>query len=134
MGLLNLINDKVNTLYNLCMVVLIQSFNYLQVPPELTRSNSPVVNKGQIYISKTSSGEVVDAYSNQFRRDFSTFLKFRSEEITAGGHMVLTFKGRRSADPSDDESCLLWDYLSMSLQHLVKQVSSIYLMQIRKPS
>ncbi|KAF8011426.1 hypothetical protein BT93_J1901 [Corymbia citriodora subsp. variegata] len=93
-----------------------------QVPVELSdRSNKALVNKGKIYISRTSPLGVVEAYLNQFRRDFSSFLRSRSEEIAPGGHMVLTFGGRRVANPSTDESCLLWDYLGLAFQDLVSQ-------------
>ncbi|KAI6671523.1 hypothetical protein NL676_006408 [Syzygium grande] len=93
-----------------------------QVPVELSDpSNRALVNKGKIYISRTSPQGVVEAYSNQFRRDFSSFLKSRSEEIAPGGHMVLTYRGRRMPDPYPDESCLLWDYLGLAFQDLVSQ-------------
>ncbi|KAK9285042.1 hypothetical protein L1049_024226 [Liquidambar formosana] len=91
-----------------------------QVPPELNdRANKEIVNKGKIYISKTSSPAVIKAYVTQFQRDFSLFLKSRAEEIIPGGRMVLSFRGRRLADPSPDESCLLWDLLAQAFQDLV---------------
>ncbi|OWM66456.1 jasmonate O-methyltransferase-like [Punica granatum] len=93
-----------------------------QVPPELSvRSSKRLVNKGKIYISKTSPPEVADAYLNQFRRDFSAFLKSRSEEIVPRGWIVAQLRGRRTPDPSHEESCLLWDYLGKALQDLVSE-------------
>ncbi|KAL3720563.1 hypothetical protein ACJRO7_005387 [Eucalyptus globulus] len=93
-----------------------------QVPLELSDcSDKAMVNKGKIYISRTSPPRVVEAYLSQFRRDFSSFLRLRSEEIAPGGHMVLTFRGRRMPDPFPDESCLLWDYLGLAFQDLVSQ-------------
>ena len=58
----------------------------------------------------------------QFRKDFSLFLKLRSEEIAPEGRMVLTIKGRRTADATSSESCLLWDYLGQAFQDLVAEV------------
>ncbi|KAM7264396.1 hypothetical protein ACFE04_002079 [Oxalis oulophora] len=90
-----------------------------QVPPEL-QSNS-LVNKGKIFISKTTPSEVIDAYFRQFKRDFASFLRSRSIEVAPGGRMVLTFKCRRTADPTPDECCMLWDYLAQAIQDLVAE-------------
>ncbi|XP_062080022.1 probable caffeine synthase MTL3 [Humulus lupulus] len=48
-----------------------------QVPKELLVNN----NKGNIYISKTSPPLVFKAYLDQFHKDFTNFLRWRSEEI-----------------------------------------------------
>ncbi|KAF6170798.1 hypothetical protein GIB67_015750 [Kingdonia uniflora] len=90
-----------------------------QVPPELREDANVVLNKGKIYISKTSPVGVSVAYLTQFQRDFSVFLKSRSKEMVAGGHMVLTLRGRRVGDPSTDESCILWDFIAQALNDLV---------------
>ncbi|GAV72886.1 Methyltransf_7 domain-containing protein [Cephalotus follicularis] len=62
------------------------------------------LNKGKIYISNTSPQCVLDAYSLQFQKDFSLFLKSRSEETVPGGRMVLSFFVRRSTDPTTEEN------------------------------
>ncbi|KAL6345363.1 hypothetical protein AAG906_015846 [Vitis piasezkii] len=90
-----------------------------QVPPELL--NKQITNKGKIYLSKTSSPALIDAYASQFQRDFSLFLKLRSEETVPGGRMVLSLMARRTPDPVSDESCLLWDLLAQALQGLVSE-------------
>ncbi|KAG8660029.1 hypothetical protein MANES_02G107100v8 [Manihot esculenta] len=92
-----------------------------QVPPQLSDKTNPLINKGKIYISNTSPPDVINAYKAQFQRDFSSFLEARSKEVVPGGHMVLMFKGRRLADPSPYESCLLWDYLGQAFQDLVSK-------------
>lgn len=46
----------------------------------------------------------------------------RSKEVVPGGRMVFTLKARRFADPTADESCLIWDYLGQALQDLVLKV------------
>ncbi|XP_038723813.1 S-adenosyl-L-methionine:benzoic acid/salicylic acid carboxyl methyltransferase 3-like [Tripterygium wilfordii] len=92
-----------------------------QVPPELTDKENPLINKGKVCISKTSPPAVINAYRNQFLKDFSSFLKSRSEEVVSGGRMVFTFGGRITADPTLDESCLTWDYLGLAFQDLVSQ-------------
>ncbi|CAI8609107.1 unnamed protein product [Vicia faba] len=76
-------------------------------------------NKGNIYMSSTSPANVLAAYYNQFRRDFSKFLKFRAEEVVEGGRMILTFLGRKSDDPSSKECCYIWDLMAMALNDMV---------------
>ncbi|KDP23998.1 hypothetical protein JCGZ_25386 [Jatropha curcas] len=88
---------------------------------ELSNKLNPLINKGKIFISKTSPPEVINAYKAQFQRDFSSFLEARSREVVPGGRMVLMFKGRRLVDPAADESCLLWDYLGQAFQDLVSK-------------
>ena len=95
-----------------------------QVPPELI--DKKITNKGKIYLSKTSSPALINAYASQFQRDFSLFLKLRAEEIVPGGRMVFSLKARRIADPVPDESCLLWDLLAQALQELVSEVCFQY--------
>ncbi|KAJ0041116.1 hypothetical protein Pint_28484 [Pistacia integerrima] len=92
-----------------------------QVPPELSDKENPVINKGKIFLSKTSPPAVIKAYKTQFQRDFSSFLKFRSAEVIPEGRMVLSFRARRTPDPTPEESCLLWDYLGEAFQDLVAQ-------------
>ncbi|KAB2057697.1 hypothetical protein ES319_A11G184800v1 [Gossypium barbadense] len=90
-----------------------------QVPLELVDKANPVINKGKIFISRTSPAAVIDSYVTQFRKDFTLFLKLRSEEIAPKGRMVLTLRGRTTPDPTSDQSCLLWDYLGQAFQDLV---------------
>ncbi|KAB5527741.1 hypothetical protein DKX38_021588 [Salix brachista] len=59
------------------------------------------LNKGNIYLAKTSPPGVHKAYLNQFEKDFTAFLRSRSEEMIPGGHMVLTIYGR---DENNDSS------------------------------
>ncbi|CAL5331177.1 unnamed protein product [Camellia sinensis] len=78
-------------------------------------------NKGNIYMERTSPPTVFEAYLKQFQMDFSTFLSLRSEEIVVGGPMILTFLGRRIADPTDKDCCILWELLTKSLLDLVPE-------------
>ncbi|XP_058097296.1 S-adenosyl-L-methionine:benzoic acid/salicylic acid carboxyl methyltransferase 3-like isoform X1 [Magnolia sinica] len=92
-----------------------------QVPPGLENGRGGVLNKGNIYMAKTSPPAVFKAYLEQFERDFSLFLRSRSEEMTSGGCMVLTLMGRRSSDPSSGECCYLFELLSQALMEMVSQ-------------
>ncbi|KAI3712873.1 hypothetical protein L1987_71441 [Smallanthus sonchifolius] len=62
------------------------------------------VNKGNIYLSSTSPESVSRAYLEQFQKDFLGFLRCRSEELMAGGRMVLTLAGRTTDDPRVEEN------------------------------
>lgn len=88
---------------------------YLQVP------DLEEINKGNIYISITSPTSVIRTYHQQFQKDFSAFLKCRSEEMVTGGRMVLTILGRISDDPTSKECCYIWELLSKALRDMVSQ-------------
>ncbi|GMI79505.1 hypothetical protein like AT5G66430 [Hibiscus trionum] len=78
-------------------------------------------NKGNVYIAKSSPPNVSKAYSEQFRNDFSNFLRFRSEEMIGGGRMLLTLIGRSITDPTSKDCCCIWDLFTKSLHDLVAE-------------
>ncbi|XP_057499269.1 S-adenosyl-L-methionine:benzoic acid/salicylic acid carboxyl methyltransferase 3-like [Actinidia eriantha] len=78
-------------------------------------------NKGNIYMGSTSPPSVIKAYYEQFQKDFSLFLKCRSEELVSGGRMVLTILGRKSDDPSSKEGCYIWELLATALNEMVSE-------------
>ncbi|XP_023636653.1 salicylate/benzoate carboxyl methyltransferase isoform X2 [Capsella rubella] len=81
-------------------------------------------NKMSVYIQNSSPLSTYKAYLNQFERDFTTFLKLRSEEMVSNGRMVLTFIGRRTIDnPLHRDCCHFWTLLSKSLRDLVVEKS-----------
>ncbi|KAK6129571.1 hypothetical protein DH2020_036672 [Rehmannia glutinosa] len=86
-----------------------------RVPPGLE------MNKGNIYMASGSPANVMNAYYDQFQRDFSKFLKCRSEEVVGGGRMVLTILGRESEDASSKECCYIWELLALSLKEMVSE-------------
>ncbi|KAK7376781.1 hypothetical protein VNO80_02197 [Phaseolus coccineus] len=92
-----------------------------QVPGGLEDDSGRALNKGKIYISKSSPQCVLDAYSQQFKNDFSLFLASRSHEMVTGGRMVLSFMGRTTIDPTPDHSCYQWELLARSLMTMVSQ-------------
>ncbi|KAJ4753146.1 S-adenosyl-L-methionine-dependent methyltransferase superfamily protein [Rhynchospora pubera] len=63
-----------------------------------SKTENVPLNRGNIYIGKTSSSHVVKLYQDQFKRDFTLFLKFRFNELVPGGQMVLAFLGRKEKD------------------------------------
>ncbi|XP_045829799.1 S-adenosyl-L-methionine:benzoic acid/salicylic acid carboxyl methyltransferase 3-like [Trifolium pratense] len=78
-------------------------------------------NKGKIYLASTSPSSVLKAYYKQFQTDFSLFLKCRAQELFENGHMILTFLGRKSDDPSSKECCYIWELMAMALNDMVLQ-------------
>ncbi|KAL2318777.1 hypothetical protein Fmac_032653 [Flemingia macrophylla] len=92
-----------------------------QVPRGLMDGCGRALNKGKIYISKSSPECVLDAYSEQFKSDFSVFLASRSQEIVAGGRMVLSLLGRESVDPTTANGCYQWELLAHTLMTMVSE-------------
>ncbi|KAL1197195.1 Salicylate/benzoate carboxyl methyltransferase [Cardamine amara subsp. amara] len=93
----------------------IYSFHFLsKVPDGLEK------NKMSVYITSSSHLNEYKAYLNQFQRDFTTFLRMRSEEMVSNGRMVLTLIGRNTlGDPLYRDCCHFWTLLSNSLRDLV---------------
>ncbi|XP_075496602.1 S-adenosyl-L-methionine:benzoic acid/salicylic acid carboxyl methyltransferase 2-like [Primulina tabacum] len=81
-----------------------------------------LLNKDNIYMSSASPTQVIDTYYNQFRIDFYTFLRCRSEEIVSGGRMVLTILGRRGHEDACREGCCyIWELLALVLKQMVAE-------------
>lgn len=80
------------------------------------------MNKGKLYLSKTSPLRVLEAYLLQFQKDFSLFLKSRAEEMVSGGRMVLSFLGRTDIQPTTEQSCLQWELLAQALMSMASEV------------
>ncbi|XP_039127494.1 jasmonate O-methyltransferase-like [Dioscorea cayenensis subsp. rotundata] len=92
-----------------------------QVPAELQNGTKLGLNKGNIYISKTSPPFVLEAFTKQFERDFSQFLKCRAEEVIHGGCMVFTMVARKGEDPSVEGIYLQWELLAQALMDMASQ-------------
>ena len=81
------------------------------------------LNKENIYLAKTSPTGVHKAYLEQFEKDFTRFLKLRSEELIPGGRMVLTFRGNQSKEDSIKNYCPeMMELIGMELQAMVSEV------------
>ncbi|KEH40177.1 probable jasmonic acid carboxyl methyltransferase 2 [Medicago truncatula] len=90
-----------------------------KAPGGLEDERGKGLNKGKLYISKSSPNCVLKAYSQQFKNDFSQFLESRSQEMVHGGRMVLSFMGRESMDPTSPNCCYQWELLAQALMTLV---------------
>ncbi|KAM5579084.1 hypothetical protein ABKV19_009058 [Rosa sericea] len=86
-----------------------------KVPKGLVTKEGEGLNKGNIYIAKTSSHAVFNEYFEQFKRDFTVFLRSRAQELVSGGSMVLTTMGSiRSNDPLS-----IWEFVGLKLHDMV---------------
>lgn len=90
-----------------------------QVPEGLEGKREVYLNEENMYITKNTSPLVVKLFQEQFREDFSLFLRLRHEELVYGGQMVLTFLGRKNEDVYSGDLNHLFGLLSESLQSLV---------------
>ncbi|TKY75409.1 caffeine synthase 3 [Spatholobus suberectus] len=87
-----------------------------KIPDELNDTAEPI-NKGAIYLTRTSPPAVHKAYFAQFQEDFKFFLRSRSSEILPGGAMVLTFIGR----DEDNELINAWVVIGMALNEMAAE-------------
>lgn len=93
-----------------------------RVPKGLDDGKGAALNKGNIFMAKSSPPCVFKAYLEHFQRDLSLFLKWRSEERISGGRMVLMVFGRTSEHPSSGECCHIWELLAQALMDMVSKV------------
>ncbi|KAK2452361.1 S-adenosyl-L-methionine:benzoic acid/salicylic acid carboxyl methyltransferase [Trifolium repens] len=92
-----------------------------QVPSGLKDESGRGLNKGKLYISKSSPNCVLEAYAQQFQNDFSCFLESRSQEIAHEGRMVLSLMGRESMDPTSTNGFYQWELLAQALMTMVSE-------------
>ena len=77
-------------------------------------------------MAKTSPTNVFEAYQKQFEKDFTKFLRLRSQEIIRGGRIVFTIPGRSISDPTSEDCCIIWELLAKSLVDMVKEVYDLF--------
>ncbi|XP_078153954.1 anthranilate O-methyltransferase 3-like [Carex rostrata] len=93
-----------------------------QVPKEIEDNrNGMPLNKGNIYIGRTSPPVVVQLYQEQFHRDFSHFLKLRFDELVPCGQMLLSFTVRNKKGILDGEQSTIFGIVTDSLDSMVRE-------------
>ncbi|KAF2292451.1 hypothetical protein GH714_022930 [Hevea brasiliensis] len=92
-----------------------------QVPEGLATESGIQLNKGTICLDKTSPPSVHKAYMNQFQRDFTTFLRLRSEEMISGGRMVLTSVAQSNNKPYCKYGIEIWRLMGLCLKDTVEE-------------
>ncbi|CAJ2635647.1 unnamed protein product [Trifolium pratense] len=78
-------------------------------------------NKGNIYLSSTSPSNVIKAYYEQYKIDFSHFLKCRAQELVEGGRLFVTLIGRQSEEPWSKDCCYIWELMATDLNDMVSK-------------
>ncbi|ERN06681.1 hypothetical protein AMTR_s00058p00202720 [Amborella trichopoda] len=92
-----------------------------QVPQGLYEEGGEALNKGNVYISETSPPGVRKAYLQQFQKDFSQFLKWRSHEVAPNGRMVLTYIGQRASENFEKDCEYVWLAFVRAIKNLISQ-------------
>ncbi|CAL9221820.1 unnamed protein product [Arabidopsis halleri] len=78
-------------------------------------------NKKNVYLRSPCPPNLYESYLNQFKNDFSTFLRMRAEETMPSGRMALTLVGRKTLDPLSKDCFKDWSLVSDSLLDLVSE-------------
>ncbi|MBA0636927.1 hypothetical protein Godav_029923 [Gossypium davidsonii] len=88
-----------------------------KAPKELVTKAGTALNKDNICVAKTSPRAVFEAYLDQFKRDFTLFLRCRADEIVPNGRMLLTTMGSiKSNDP-----LTIWEFVGLKLHDMVAE-------------
>ncbi|XP_058785632.1 probable caffeine synthase MTL2 [Vicia villosa] len=93
------------------------SLHWLSKTPEVLQDALEPLNKGAIYLTRTSPPAVHKAYHAQFQQDFTLFLRSRSFELLPGGAMVLTLIGRDELN----ELINAWVVIGMALNDMATE-------------
>ncbi|KAK3226582.1 hypothetical protein Dsin_006444 [Dipteronia sinensis] len=93
-----------------------------QVSEGLISESGVPLNKKNIYPTKTSPQGFHKAYFEQFEKDFTKFLKLRTEELVPGGRMVLIIGGNQSKEDSiKNYRPMLLELIGMELEAMVSE-------------
>jgi len=99
------------------------TFAPYQAPANLVSEFGSPLNKGHIYLARTTPKSVHEAYLDLFKRDMTLFLKSRSEELILGGRMMFTMIGRdASVNLSEDQVSNIYELLGMTISDMVQEV------------
>ncbi|XP_037418419.1 jasmonate O-methyltransferase-like [Triticum dicoccoides] len=96
------------------------SLHWLSKAPEhLTRNQIPAYDMDE-HARCESLPIVLEAYAQQFREDFTLFLKLRAKELVPGGRMVVSLVGRHS-DVTASKFSHLWETVAQILSVMASE-------------
>ncbi|KAF7025199.1 hypothetical protein CFC21_037423 [Triticum aestivum] len=96
------------------------SLNWLsKVPEDLTRNWIPAYDIDE-HARSERLPMVLEAYAQQFRKDFTLFLELRAKELVPGGRMVVSLAGRRSDDRASKFSHV-WEVFAQILSVMASE-------------
>ena len=90
------------------------------VPEDLKESKISMYDKDE-GLRQARRPFVVQAFGQQFRKDFTIFLNTRAKELVPNGQMVLSMVGRPSSDTAY-QSVQPWDFLFVPLNDMASRV------------
>ncbi|KAF7039905.1 hypothetical protein CFC21_049848 [Triticum aestivum] len=110
--------ERLFTSGSLHLVCSSNSLHWLSKAPEsLTRNQIPAYDIDE-HTRLERRPMVLQAYAQQFRKDFTCFLELRAKETVPGGRMVFSLVGRDS-DVITPEFSPLWEFIAQILSVMV---------------
>ncbi|KAL6851966.1 hypothetical protein ACP4OV_020151 [Aristida adscensionis] len=108
------------TSHSLNLVLSSNSLHWLSEAPEDLRKNGIPVYDNDEDVRRARRPRVLKAYAQQFRKDFTLFLKLRAQEMAPGGRILFSLIGW-SADNLPTHSNLIWDYVMVILNDMASR-------------
>jgi jasmonate O-methyltransferase len=65
---------------------------------------------------------VLDAYAQQFKKDFLLFLECRAQEMVPGGRLVVCLAGTQSPASGDGPAQQIWEAVARILDDMASRV------------
>ncbi|VAH68726.1 unnamed protein product [Triticum turgidum subsp. durum] len=113
--------ERLFTSGSLHLVCSSNSLHWLSKAPEgLTMNQIPAYDIDE-HTRLERRPMVLQAYAQQFRKDFTRFLELRVKEMVPGGRMVVSLAGRDS-DVITPEFSPLWEFIAQILSIMVSKV------------
>uniref|UniRef100_A0ACD5VLB3 Uncharacterized protein n=1 Tax=Avena sativa TaxID=4498 RepID=A0ACD5VLB3_AVESA len=110
--------ERLFTSGSLHLVCSSSSLHWLSKAPEvLTMNHIPAYNIDE-HARREMLPMILEAYAQQFRNDFTHFLKLRAKELLSGGRMVISITGRHS-DGFSSKLFHIWETIVQILSVMV---------------
>ncbi|CAL5003409.1 unnamed protein product [Urochloa decumbens] len=98
------------------LVVSSNSLHWISEAPEDLKNNMIPLYDEDEELRQTRRLLVIQAYRDQFRKDFTLFLKLRAQELVPGGRMVVSMVG------SHHYECVApWDFVTIALNDMASK-------------
>ncbi|XP_047058913.1 probable jasmonic acid carboxyl methyltransferase 2 [Lolium rigidum] len=112
--------ERLFTSGSLHLVCSSNSLHWLSKAPEVLTSNQISAYGMDAYARRESLPMVLEAYGQQFRKDFTLFLELRAKELVPGGRMVVSLPGRRS-DELASKFSHIWEAIAQILRVMASE-------------
>ncbi|CAN6221484.1 unnamed protein product [Urochloa humidicola] len=113
---------RLQTTGSVHLVLSSNSLHWLsEAPEDLVKYGIPMYDANEQLWQKTRP-IVLDAYAQQFRKDFFLFLESRAQEMVPGGRMILSLTTTQSPDPGNQSIQQTWEFIARVLDHMGSRV------------